>query len=285
MTQRTVAMSGQGRGHDQNRRDFLKTSAAIATGVAVGSIVPGRVSAATPATAPDFFDLRAQKCITSIKDQGTCHSCTAFGVVATIEGSHHWQKNLPLPANPELNLSEADLFGHAAPGPGDCNIDHWWPQGALEYCKNTGVLRDPVTPDKYKIASMQQLVVDDVGATITAMKNWISDQNNKGGPLIAVMVEYDDFLRFGLNRTPGTDVTQVYKPGWETGPVKPRLLGGHVVSIVGYEDHANAKYWICKNSWVIAQDEPWNGNGFVRIEMRGRTFIDRIDVWGVKVSP
>jgi Papain family cysteine protease/TAT (twin-arginine translocation) pathway signal sequence len=282
MTQRTVAISGEGRGTDPNRRDFLKTSAAIATGVAVGSMLPGPASAATPATGPqDFFDLRAQNCITSIKDQGACHSCTAFGVIATIEGSHHWQKNSPISTtNPGLDLSEADLFVH---GPADCNVDHWWPKGALEYCKNTGVLREPPTTDTYKIADMQQLVVDDVTATITAMKNWISDTTNKRGPLVAVMVEYDDFLRFGLNRTTGTDVTDVYKPGWETGNIKPVLLGGHVVSIVGYEDRANANYWICKNSWFIDTNEPWNGNGFVRIQMRGRSYIERINVWGVKV--
>jgi Papain family cysteine protease/TAT (twin-arginine translocation) pathway signal sequence len=272
--------SGRGRGADPNRRDFLKTSAVLATGVAVGSISPA--SAATPASAPDFFNLRSQNCITSIKDQGACHSCTAFGVVATIEGSHHWQRNRPIPANPELDLSEVDLFAKAAPGPGDCNLDHWWPQGALDYCQNTGVLLQGSTTDRYKIASVQQLVENDIDLTIEKMKNWISNTTNKGGPLVAVMVEYDDFLRFGLNRTPGTEVTKSYEVGWETGPVKPRLLGGHVVSIVGYEDRANAKYWICKNSWVIARDEPWNGDGFVRVKMRDRSYID---VWGVKVLP
>jgi Papain family cysteine protease len=276
-------MSGRGRGTDPNRRDFLKTSAVIATGIAVGSMSPGTASAAAPAAAPAGFDLRSQNCITSVKDQGACHSCTAFGVIATIEGSHHWQKNLPISAaNPGLNLSEADLF-NAPPILGNCNIDHWWPRGALEHCQNNGVLQDPPTSNPYKIASAQPLVENDINLTIEKMKNWISDTTNKGGPLVAVMVEYDDFLRFGLNRTTGSDVTDVYKPGWETGPVKPRLLGGHVVSIVGYEDQGSSKYWICKNSWYIDTNEPWNGNGFVRIEMRGRSYIERINVWGVKV--
>src|SRR5262245_15583832 len=172
MTQRTAAMPGAWRDADPNRRDFLKNSTLIATGVAVGSMLPGTASAAPP----DAFDLRAQKCITSVKDQGTCHSCTAFGAVATIEGSHHWQKNSPISAkNPELNLSEDDLFRHAAPGSGDCNLDHWWPRGALDYCYSTGVQQEPATANAYKIASKQQLVANDVDVTIMAMKDWISN--------------------------------------------------------------------------------------------------------------
>jgi len=274
---------GGGQGTDPNRRDFLKNSAVIATGAAVGSIVPGKASAVAPATPPDAFDLRTNKYITSIKDQHTCHSCTAFGVVATIEGSYHWQKNLPISTTkPELDLSEEELF-KAPPVLGNCNIDHWWPRGALDYCINNGVPKEGTTTNPYKILSKQQLVANTVDATITAMKSWISDPNNKGGPLVAVMVEYDDFLRFGANRTGKTDITDVYEPGWETGSVKPKLVGGHVVSIVGYMDRGSSRYWICKNSWYINKGQPWNANGFVRIKMKGRSFIDRIDVWGVKV--
>src|SRR5262245_10821181 len=275
-------MSSRGRGTEPNRRDFLKSSTVIATGMAVASMSPGTASAVAPATAPPGFDLRSQKCITPIKDQGACHSCTAFGVVATIEGSHHWQKNLPIPANPALDLSEADLF-NAPPVLGTCNIDHWCPRGALEYCQITAVLPPGSTTNKYKIASAHPLVENDITLTIEKMKNWISNTTSKGGPLVAVMVEYDDLLRFGLNRTPGSDVTDVYKPGWETGSVRPKPLGGHVVSIVGYEDKGRSKHWICKNSWYIGAGNPWNGNGFVRIEMRGRSYIERINVWGVKV--
>jgi C1A family cysteine protease len=288
MIRRTRATAGSAQRTDPTRRRFLKNSAIFASGVAVGSIAPGVALAAPPVGPPDAFDLRARlgmNYITSIKDQGSCHSCTAFGVLATIEGSHHWQKNLPIGgSNQELNLSEDDLFNNGTPA-GNCNIDHWWPRTALDYCTFPGVEQVPAT-QPYQIRSRQQLVGGDVEDTITRMKTWISDENNKGGPLIAVMIEYDDFLRFGANRTPGpTDVTDVYEAGWERGPCtsKPIILGGHVVSIVGYEDLANSRYWICKNSWYVNEVQPWNGNGYVRIKMKGDSYIDRIDVWGVKV--
>jgi hypothetical protein len=267
-----------------NRRHFLKTTAALATGLATASIVPRQLSAA----APDSCDLRAKNgsnYITSIKDQGACHSCTAYGVLATIEGSYHLQKRRPIgPASPELNLSEDDLFANAPPLPRDCNIDHWWPRNALDYCIGTGVQEDPATKTRFKIATKQQLIAPNPQQTIAAIKTWISDDS--GGPVAAVMIEYDDFLTFGANRGSGTnDVTDVYDPGWDPDPhaPRPRLLGGHVMSIVGYEDSHNGRYWICKNSWHINGTDPWNRNGYVRIKMRGLSYIDRIDVWGVKL--
>src|SRR5215831_15477874 len=78
-----------GQAANADRRRFLKTSAILASGLAVRSIVPGE--AAAPPALPASCDLRAKNgnsYITSLKNQGTCHSCTAFGVVATIEGSY-----------------------------------------------------------------------------------------------------------------------------------------------------------------------------------------------------
>jgi hypothetical protein len=273
---------GQANAH---RRRFLQTSALLASGLAVESIVPGQLAAAPPPL-PTAVDLRAKngnKYITSVKDQGACHSCTAFGVIATIEGSYHLQKHKPIgAANPELNLSEADLFAKAPPLPRDCNIDHWWPRTALDYCIATGVPQKPATPTLFKIATKQQLVASNPEDTITAMKAWIADDN--GGPVTAVMVEFDDFLAFGVNRGTGTnDVTDVYDPGWDPHAPRPRLLGGHVISIVGYEDSHNGRYWICKNSWFVNNTQPWNRNGYVRIKMKGLAYLDRIDVWGVKI--
>ena len=268
------------------RRSFLKTSALLASGLAVESIVPEQLAAASP-TLPTSVDLRAKngnRYITSVKNQGACHSCTAFGVIATIEGSYHLQKQKPIgTANPELNLSEADLFTSKAPPlPRNCNIDHWWPRNALDYCITTGVQQNPATSAPFKIADKRQLVASNPEDTITAMKSWIS--NDSGGPVTAVMVEFDDFLAFGANRGTGTnDVTDVYDPGWDPHAPRPRLIGGHVISIVGYEDSHNGRYWICKNSWYVNNTQPWNRNGYVRIKMKGLAYIDRIDVWGVKV--
>jgi len=257
-----------------DRRYFLKTAGVLAGGAAVGSIVSEQASAAPPPT----FDLRDRNgnFITSWKDQGRCHTCTAFGVIAAIEGSYHWQKKKAITAaNPELDLSENDLFNsNAPPLPRPCDVDHWWPRYALEYCKTAGVKREPDNGTLFKIAMATQLVTSNKPQdNIDAIKTWISSAN--GGPVAAVMVEFADFGLFGENRSGAGDVTDVYEP---KGP--PNIVGGHVLCIVGY----GANYWICKNSWRSqTTGGPWNQNGYVRIKMNGRTCIDQTNVWGVQI--
>jgi C1A family cysteine protease len=277
MTRRGMQVSRDlGRTITSDRRQFLQVAGALAGGLAVGSTVSQKVSAAPPPS----FDLRkatnGANYITSVKDQGLCHTCTAFGVIAAIEGSYHWQKKKAITAaNPELDLSENDLFySNAPPMPRPCDVDHWWPRYAVEYCKAHGVKREPDNGTLFNIATATQLVTSNKPQdNIDAIKAWISSDN--GGPVATVMVEFADFGLFGENRTGTGDVTDVYEP---KGP--PRIVGGHVLCIVGY----GPNYWICKNSWSSQTiGGPWNQNGYVRIKMNGRTSIDQIDAWGVQI--
>jgi C1A family cysteine protease len=72
------------------------------------------------------------------------------------------------------------------------------------------------------------------------MKNWISTK----GPLSACFSVYDDFYAY---------------TGGIYSHVSGNLVGGHCVSVVGYND--TGQYWICKNSWGTGFGE----NGFFRI--------------------
>jgi len=277
MTGRGTQLSQDlGRTIISDRRRFLQTAGVLAGGLAVGT-ASEKVSAAPPPS----FDLRkatnGANYITSVKDQGLCHTCTAFGVVATIEGAYHWQKKKAITqANPELDLSENDLFySNAPPLPRPCDVDHWWPRYALDYCKATGVKREPDNGTAFKIATATQLVTSNKPQdNVDAIKAWIS--SDTGGPVAAVMIEFADFGLFGENRTGTGDVTDVYEP---KGP--PRIVGGHVLCIVGY----GPNYWICKNSWSSQTDGGLrNQNGYVRIKMSGRTCIDQSEAWGVRIQ-
>jgi len=233
--------------------------------------------------------------MTSVKNQSSCNACTAFAIVAMVEGTYN-MKNFPHLGDQGLNFSEGQLF--FAAGPQDkCSTTHWWPEDALAYCAQVGLVREdddvfvPLNnrnPLPIKISQAVRLSRPNVTATQTLMKKWISTK----GPVVAVMAEYSDFYQFTQGNT-------VYYPG-VPNPAPPTavwFVGGHVVCIVGYDDANN--YWICKNSygrnWNPTATYPTPTNpttpspGYVNIAYGGTApataaadgLIESIDVWGV----
>jgi C1A family cysteine protease len=95
----------------------------------------------------------------------------------------------------------------------------------------------------------------DLTNKVSDIKNWISTK----GHVCASFIVYEDFYSYKSG---------VYK--YVTGA----KLGGHCVTIVGYND--NPGYWICKNSW----DKGWGEQGFFRIAY-GQCGIDSWGNFGV----
>lgn len=140
----------------RSRRDILKNAIALGGVTAAETFGPGFVREADAAkryghhrhtrtlALPRAFDLRnvgGKNYITSVKDQGTCNSCTAFAVVATIEGSYNWQKNQPISGADMPGFSEAQLFFCNGP-PGGCDCRAWYPEDALQGCFAPGGVTD-----------------------------------------------------------------------------------------------------------------------------------------------
>jgi hypothetical protein len=285
-----------------SRREVLKSAIALGGLTAAGTFSPGfaQQTAAPKLAAPNAFDLRnvgGKNYITSVKDQGYCNSCTAFAVVATIEGSSNFQKSHSTSGDTP-GYSEAQLFFCGGP-PGGCSCHAWYPEQALRFCFSPGVTdrsnnEQPQckTPDSSwnwtKITDAVPLQDD------KAIKQWISgtSPDGPGGPVIAVMVEYQDLRTFMGGES-------LYIPAEDTPTAINWRVGGHVVSIVGYDDAyaspggtGNDKVWICKNSWGTQ----WNpsAGGYFRVKQEKgnsawdpkhrRTYIDSFDVWGVVVA-
>jgi C1A family cysteine protease len=295
-----------------SRRDILKKAIALGGLTAAETFSPGFVREAAASkryghrhthhrhgrlALPKAFDLRnvgGKNYITSVKNQdsyGACNSCTAFAVVATLEGSYNWQKNQPISGADTPGFSEAQLFFCNGP-PGGCSCRAWYPEEALSFCLAPGGVTDrsnndgsqPLckTPDiswNWTTIQTKQQLKD-----ATEMKQWISGTSSlgPGGPVIAVMVEYAD-LRTWIGAQSSS-----YSPAEDTPTAINQRVGGHVVCIVGYDDtNSNDKYWICKNSWGTT----WNGNGYFRIKQEKgfkpqdrKTYIDSFDMWGVVVT-
>ena len=256
-----------------SRRDFFNGTATLVGGVVAASSI-------FPAPARSAFDTNYDprrdgvNYITSVKDQDDpdpCNSCTAYAVVAAVEATYNRKNRLP--GTQGADLDEKDLFS-APQGPGNCEVDHWWPKKALAYCERPGLKWQSGSNPPVQIKPPKNLL-DDTNLNLTQrnMKEHIFNI----GPVIAIMVQYEDFYAFG-DTFSGTSNNAVYRVARRR---PPRIVGGHAIAVVGYSGN---DHWICKNSWSDA----WNGDGYVRVAQgkgnTGETYIDRIDVWGVELA-
>jgi C1A family cysteine protease len=224
------------------------------------------MAAAEAVAAPAVYDLRnvnGRNFITPIKDQGGCGSCVAFGTCAAIEGTLRVQQGDP---NLRVDLSEAHLFYCHARNEGRNCGNGWWTDRALTACRDTGVADEACYP--YTAGDQACNVCGDWQNRVTKirgfrsltsapaqMKEWISTK----GPLTACFAVYEDFFAYRSG---------VYRH------VSGNQVGGHCVSIVGYDDGQGC--WICKNSWGAG----WGESGFFRIAY-GQVGIDTWAVHGV----
>jgi hypothetical protein len=265
------------------RRHFVGSVAALAGGVAAATAIPIPAWAAPLPPKVDLtefpFDAShpSVNYMTPVKNQHTCNACTAFAVVAMIEGAYNRKSN-PQEGDKGINLSEGQLF--FAAGPRDkCAATHWWPEDALAYCAQVGLTREDEDKfvgngNKLVRARGTKLLRPRVKETQDLMKAWLV----ANGPIVAVMAEYSDFFTFAGGNS-------VYSPG--VGGGTPWFVGGHVLCIVGYDETTNPKSWICKNSYGTGWNSTATKKGYVNIAQGGVAdkdcYIDGLDVWGVSI--
>jgi C1A family cysteine protease len=196
-----------------------------------------------PATVPlpvtwDWRNVGGRNFISPVKNQGSCGSCTAFAIAATIEGVARVTKNVAVNDTQGyrlLDLSEAQLFYCG----GFTCADGCSQEPVLTYATSTGAAPEASFPytagdQPCNLAFGWQGQVTQISGsqeitTVTAMKQFLSTK----GPLIAGMSIYPDFAD--------------YKGGVYHWDGKGEREGGHLVSVVGYDDNQLA--WLCKNSW------------------------------------
>jgi hypothetical protein len=226
-----------------------------------------RLAAAAYPISFDWRNVGGRSFISSVKDQGSCGSCVAFGTLAGVEGVARVTTNIAVndPGGGALpNLSEAQLF-YCGNTLGDPCGTGWWVSAALSYCSTTGVAPSSCFP--YEAGNQPcniqcsnwTAMVTQVNAshTVTStndMKTWLATR----GPLITCFTVYSDFYAYSGG---------VYRH--TTGGVE----GGHCVCCVGYDDNLQA--WLCKNSWGTG----WGMSGYFWIGY-GQCGIDAT-MWAV----
>ncbi|MEA1945079.1 MAG: C1 family peptidase [Euryarchaeota archaeon] len=188
--------------------------------------------------------------MTPVKNQGSCGSCWAFGVIGAVEAMINIDAGDP--AN-DVDLSEQCLVSDCC-NAGDCGGGY--PTGALAYIRDHGVSNE--TCFSYRASDSACAPCDNwteytwkiedfayVNSTTDAYK-WALREY---GPMSVVLKVPDDWFYY----TGG-----IYEPvvsfsdgvGW----------ANHCVVLVGYND--TGEYWIIKNSW----GKYWGEDGYARVE-------------------
>jgi len=186
---------------------------------------------------PSALDWRnnAGNFVTSVKHQGNCGSCVAFGVIASVES----QIKILRGATYAIDLSEAHLFYCHARSEGRNCGNGWWPDKALNFFQSQGVTEEAYYPytagDQNcsgRLAGWESRITKIAGYSkingIEAIKQYVATK----GPVEACYTVYEDFFNYR---------TGIYRH------VTGQSRGGHCVCIVGYNTAGG--FWICKNSW------------------------------------
>jgi len=215
---------------------------------------PTKVSKPLPGASSASLDWRSKggNWVTSVKDQGQCGSCWAFGAIAALESLKLITSNTPDPVGTSdaIDLSEQDLVSCCTENNG-CNGG--WMVVTYDYLRDEGAPNEACFPyqakddlngapceqpcsdiERVKIASWGS-VAQDVNALKAAIANH---------PVTVGFNVYTDFYYYRKG---------IYKH------VSGGFEGGHSVCIVGWND--KSQYFIVKNSWGTR----WGESGFFRI--------------------
>lgn len=218
----------------------------------------------------DWRNKDGRNWVSPILNQANCGSCVAFATVGVMETQLNISSLIP---NLNIRLSPQQLFGC---GGGAC--DHGWlPEDAADFVVRQGVADEACLP--YKSGATGEDVAcsaacSDVSqrsyhaARYTTPTRYSKDLNAlrkalQNGPLITTLNVYEDFVAYSGG---------IYKH--TTGS----MLGGHAISIVGYDD--NEQVFIIRNSW----GEDWGDHGFAKVAYSDRTGVG-FETWGFEVPP
>ncbi len=204
----------------------------------------------------DWRDKDGKNWVSPILHQGACGSCVAFAAAGTLETQINISALMP-----SLNVlvSPQQLFSC---GGGMCDRG-WYPEAAAQFLKKTGIVDQACMPYSSGVTGLDVACNQQCSNSATRTLKiadykkptfWFNGVKKAllKGPLMASMTVYADFMTYGSG---------VYKH--TTG----EKLGGHAISIIGYDD--DKKAWIIRNSWST----DWGDKGFAYVDYKDTSGI------------
>jgi len=186
---------------------------------------------------PESFtwqDIEGIDYTTEIKDQSPAPTCEAYALCAALETIMQYQKNETY--NPDL--SETHLYFYAG---GTFDAGYVNLIDAANYLVEHGVPDEGCYPDPQRAYDYPFISLDGWENRTTKISSWdwvnnteteIKEALIEHGPLVFCAYFWKDFNFY---------LRGIYKHRWGL------LAGGHVMTIVGYDD--SEQCWIVKNSW------------------------------------
>lgn len=214
--------------------------------------------------------------VSSVKNQGGCGSCVAFGSTAAAEAIYAIEYG-----NGLTDFSEADSFFCSSHG---AVCTGWWPADFFQANESRGLVNEVLFP--YASAFPNNNTSQSPPSCVVIPNRKVSEftynniQTTTGlddakvfltvnGPMAACFTVYQDFFNYSSG---------VYTH--QSGSV----AGGHCVCVIGFCDDSSIPgggYWICKNSWGAG----WGMSGFFNIAY-GQCDIDvnqKLSVMGISI--